>query len=185
MSVSLRGLISLPTDIYMWKKKKNKPGASGTHPLAPDIYLWRALKISLQILLSQTARLSAYQGLTVCIFDLGQQLPRSSAASWLSFLSSSMSHVRSFVVVAQLLSCVHYCKTMDCSTPGFLVLHYLSPRVCSNSCPLSWRCHHNFSSVQFSSVTPSCPTLCDPMNCSTPGLSVHHQLLEFTQTHVH
>jgi len=42
-----------------------------------------------------------------------------------------------------------------------------------------------FSSVQFSSVTQSCPTLCDPMNCSTPGLFVHHQLPEFTQTHVH
>ena len=40
-------------------------------------------------------------------------------------------------------------------------------------------------SVQFSSVTQSCPTLCDPMNCSTPGLPVHHQLPEFTQTHVH
>ena len=38
---------------------------------------------------------------------------------------------------------------------------------------------------QFSSVTQSCPTLCDPMNRSTPGLPVHHQLLEFTQTHVH
>ena len=38
---------------------------------------------------------------------------------------------------------------------------------------------------KFSSVTQSCPTLCDPMNCSTPGLAVHHQLLEFTQTHVH
>ena len=42
-----------------------------------------------------------------------------------------------------------------------------------------------FSSVQFSSVTQSCLTLCDPMNCSTPGLPVHHQLLESTQTHVH
>ena len=40
-------------------------------------------------------------------------------------------------------------------------------------------------SVQFSSVTQSCPTLCDPMNHSTPGLPVHHQLPEFTQTHVH
>jgi len=40
-------------------------------------------------------------------------------------------------------------------------------------------------SVQFSSVTQSCPTLCDPMNHSTPGLLVHHQLPEFTQTHVH
>ena len=39
------------------------------------------------------------------------------------------------------------------------------------------------SSVQFSSVVQSCPTLCDPMNCSTPGLPVHCQLPEFTQTH--
>ena len=39
--------------------------------------------------------------------------------------------------------------------------------------------------VQFSSVTLSCPTLCDPMDCSTPGLPLHHQLPEFTQTHVH
>ena len=38
---------------------------------------------------------------------------------------------------------------------------------------------------QFSSVAQPCPTLCDPMNCSTPGLPVHHQLLESTQTHVH
>ena len=36
-------------------------------------------------------------------------------------------------------------------------------------------------SVQFSSVTQSCTTLCDPMDCSTPGLPVHHQLLEYTQ----
>ena len=42
-----------------------------------------------------------------------------------------------------------------------------------------------FSSVQFSSLTQSCPTLCDPMNRSTPGLPVHHQLPEFTQTYVH
>ena len=40
-------------------------------------------------------------------------------------------------------------------------------------------------SLQFSSVDQSCPTLCDRMNCSTPGLFVHHQLPEFTQTHVH
>ena len=38
--------------------------------------------------------------------------------------------------------------------------------------------------VQFSSVAQSCPTLCDPMDGSTPGLPVHHQLLESTQTHV-
>ena len=41
------------------------------------------------------------------------------------------------------------------------------------------------SSVQFSSVAQSCQTLCNPVNRSTPGLPVHHQFLEFTQTHVH
>ena len=39
--------------------------------------------------------------------------------------------------------------------------------------------------LQFSSVAQLCPTLCDPMDCSTPGFHVHHQLLEPTQTHVH
>ena len=43
----------------------------------------------------------------------------------------------------------------------------------------------NLVSVQFSSVTQSCSTICDPMEHSMPGLPVHHQLLEFTQTHVH
>jgi len=51
-------------------------------------------------------------------------------------------------------------------------------------------CHPTYliymqSSVQFSLVTQSCQTLCNPMNCSTPGLPVHHQLLKSTQTHVH
>ena len=43
-----------------------------------------------------------------------------------------------------------------------------------------WKC-----SVQLSPVAQLCPTLCDPMDHSTPGLPVHHQLPEFTQTHVH
>ena len=55
-----------------------------------------------------------------------------------------------------------------------------SPCPCSSSLLI-----HQFSSVQFSSVAQLCPTLCDPMNCSMPGLSVHHHLPEFTQTHVH
>ena len=42
-----------------------------------------------------------------------------------------------------------------------------------------------FTSVQLSSVAQSCLILCDPMNHSTPGLPVHHQIPEFTQTHVH
>ena len=45
--------------------------------------------------------------------------------------------------------------------------------------------YFNTFSVQFSSVTQLCPTLCDPLNCSTPRLPLQHQLQEFTQTHVH
>ena len=45
--------------------------------------------------------------------------------------------------------------------------------------------HLKNSTTQFSSVAQLCPTLCDPMDCSTPSLPVHHQLPEFTQTHVH
>ena len=48
-----------------------------------------------------------------------------------------------------------------------------------------WFSAAKISSVQFSSVAQSCPTLWDPMNNSMPGLPVHHQLSEFTQTHVH
>ena len=62
----------------------------------------------------------------------------------------------------------------------------------SNPCLLHWQTsslplsHQEAKwNIQFSSVTQSCPTLCDPMDCSTPGLPVHHQLPEFTQTHVH
>ena len=47
------------------------------------------------------------------------------------------------------------------------------------------RSHWGKVQFQFSSVAQSCPTLCNPMNLSTPGLPVHHELLEFTQTHVH
>ena len=46
---------------------------------------------------------------------------------------------------------------------------------------LSWW----FSSVQFISVSQSCPTLCNPMDCRTPGFPVYHLLPEFTQTHIH
>ena len=48
-----------------------------------------------------------------------------------------------------------------------------------------WHYQLFFSSVQFSSVTQSCSTFCEPMNRSTPGLPVHHQLPEFTQTRAH
>ena len=56
----------------------------------------------------------------------------------------------------------------------------------SLACYNPWgRKESDATSVQFSSVAQSCPTLCNPMNHSMPGLPVHHHLLEFTQTHVH
>ena len=56
----------------------------------------------------------------------------------------------------------------------------------SSKASILWRsAFFTVSSVQFSSVTQSCPTLCDPMNRSTPGLPVYHHFPEFTQSHVH
>ena len=75
----------------------------------------------------------------------------------------------------------------DLPNPGTEMVSLTSPELAGGFFTTSAPCEaqYLFSSVQFSSVTPSCPTLCYPMNCSTPGLPVHHHLLEFTQTHVH
>ena len=55
----------------------------------------------------------------------------------------------------------------------------------SNECDLDSARRGKLEGIQFSSVAHSCPTLSDPMNCSTPGFPVHHQLPELTQTQVH
>ena len=85
----------------------------------------------------------------------------------------------------------------------FILSGVISPLISSNilgtyrpgeflfQCPiiLPFHTYYNIShlkySVQFSPLAQPCLTLCDPMNRSTPGLPVHHQLPEFTQTHVH
>ena len=66
-------------------------------------------------------------------------------------------------------------------------LTHSSPQVEQSEAFLNGSGHMEYgrNQIQFSSVTQLCPTLCDPMNHSTPGLPVHHQLPEFTQTHVH
>ena len=96
-------------------------------------------------------------------------------------------------------------KSMQIKTQGGITSPWSewpsSDRSTNNKCFRSWRqkgiflhswwgfngCSHcgKQHSVQFSSVTQSCPTPCDPIYCSTSGLPVHHQLLEPTQTHVH
>ena len=112
-----------------------------------------------------------------------------------------------FISAAQ--SCPTLCDPMNCSTPGLPVHHQflestqthvesvmpsnhlilcrplLLPSLFPNIRVFSNESALHISSVQFSSVTQSCPTLYDPMNRSTPGLPVHHQFLESTQTHIH
>ena len=72
----------------------------------------------------------------------------------------------------------------------------LEKRKATHSSILAWRftwtmsmglqtVGHNWRTFTFSSVSQSCPTLCHPMDCSTPGFPIHHQLPEFTQIHVH
>ena len=110
---------------------------------------------------------------------------------------------------AQLLSYAWRCGPVDCSPPGSSVHGILRASILEwvsisfsrgPSEARNWTCisciaggfltaetlgKSKCSSVQFSSVAQSCPTLCNPMNHSTPGLPVHHQLPEFNQTHVH
>ena len=99
------------------------------------------------------------------------------------------------------------CDPMDCSPPVFLcpwdfpgkntgvgwhaLLQGVFPTQGLNPLLLHWQvgtlplAPPGKPQLQFSLVTQSCPTLCDPMTLSTPGLPVHHQLPEFTRTHVH
>ena len=70
----------------------------------------------------------------------------------------------------------------DLPNPG---IEPRSPALQADSTIWATREAQRLTLLQFSSVAQSCPTLCNPMNRSTPGLPVHHQLPEFTQTHVH
>ena len=88
-------------------------------------------------------------------------------SKWVLFLPPSDIYVRSFLYLFYTLIKVYYTHTHKHTHTQRRYGPYIQ-----------WN-------IQFSSVVQSCPTLCDPMNCSTPGLPVHHQLPEFTQTHVH
>ena len=112
-----------------------------------------------------------------------------------SYASSSTCNIVLSLHLLLLLS--HFSRVRLCATPwtaahqappsmGFSRQEYWSGvPLPSPSLHLRWDQPHDLPWRQFSSVTQSCPTLCDPMDCSTPGLPVHHQLPEFTQTHVH
>ena len=76
---------------------------------------------------------------------------------------------------------LHFCQKDCCLNTHSLKFIFRGRKLLKSRSPNQ----RGIQSVQFSSVTQLRPTLCNPMNCSTPGLPVHHQLLEFTQTHAH
>ena len=104
-------------------------------------------------------------------------------------------------------SCLTLCDSLDCISPGSSVLGILQARILDGSHALLqeilltqelnpgllccrqilYHLSHQRNSCRssVSSVTQPCPTLCDPMNCSTPGFPVYYQLLELVQTHIH
>ena len=102
----------------------------------------------------------------------------SSGSCFILFLSSSMIPAGSFAYIMFIASVT----SLPCGNLAFLErITYL----------LVFPVHSHFVSrealdgAQFSSVAQSCPTLCNPMNCSMPGFPVHHKPLEFTQIHAH
>ena len=100
----------------------------------------------------------------------------------LTFIKLIM-HIKSFKNVRVYFSLCNSLKSQSADyTPSIKNLHsYCSSH---HECPADFQIPR-LTSVQFSSVAQSCPALCTPMDCSTPGPLVHHQRLELTQIHVH
>ena len=101
---------------------------------------------------------------------------RGSPTQWLYLCSCLLKNV---ILYSNSVSC-H--PPGDLPDPGIEPMSLTSPAVAGRffTTSTTWE-----AQVQFSSVSQLCLTLCNTMNCSTPGLPVHHQLPEFTQTHLH
>ena len=105
--------------------------------------------------------------------------------SWVILHSMTHSFIELDKAVVQVISLIHFL---------WLCFSSVYPKMDKRLMEASWwerlqgetgSCSDGWDHAQFSSVTQSCPTLCKPMDCSIPGLPVHHQLLQFTQTHVY
>ena len=99
---------------------------------------------------------------------------------WLSCLCDPIDYTLHGILQARILEWVDFPFSGDLPNSG---IEMGSPALQADSLPTELS--GKPQSIWFSSVAQSCPTLCDPMNRSTPGLPVYHQLPEFTQTHAH
>ena len=109
-------------------------------------------------------------------------LLRTTPKNILSMFSSRSFMLSAFTFTCHLFSVYFYTRYKNLSFHSFFPAPFFEETVFS---PIvySWLPCHKL--VQFSSATHSCPTLCNPMDCSTPGFPVYHQLSELAQTHVH
>ena len=110
---------------------------------------------------------------------------------WVDYTESLMKWI---IYADALLPTLEYSCWINLKKWDSFILHFHSPLnffffwwICKDNTEEIFKMEASFlyNSVQFSSVAQSCPSLCDPMNRSTPGPPVHYQLPEFTQTHVH
>ena len=100
----------------------------------------------------------------------------------------SISDINNYQFSSIVQSCSTFCNLMDCNIPGFHVHHQIPDFTQTHVHCVGdgiQPTHPLQRNIQFSSVAQLYSTLCNPMNHSTPSLPVHHQMPEFTQTHVH
>ena len=128
--------------------------------------------------------------LVFCNIMLGHQVTQLCVFShiWRCYPMDYMDHQAPLSMVlfqARMVEWVAISSSRDLPETGIKLMSPPAPARQVDSLPLIHLGSPELTSVQFSSVAQLYPTLWDPMDCSTPGLLVHHQLMEVTQTHVH
>ena len=148
----------------------------GRHPLNVGL-----LEISWDKIITNTLQLRAFSPIKEHLVQFSRSAVSNSAIPWTAPCQASLSitNSHSLLKLMSIKSVMPSNHLTLCRPLLLLTSIFPNIRVFSNESVLC------ISSVQFSSVAQLCPTLCDPMDCSMPGLPVHHQLPVFTQTHVH
>ena len=123
------------------------------------LFYWSIIDLQCCVSFWCTAKWTNY----LCIYS-----PRFSSELWWVYYSFLKKIYLSYLISCHYFDRFFFCLRCFCYLVGCLFF-----------------CVFLLASIQFSSVAQLCPTLCDSMDCSTPGLPVHHQLQEFTQIHVH